>query len=136
MLNQIFNFAPFTFLVNGNGISSVCFHKLHTWHIGQPIAYVYHVSEGNRSFVLGSILVQIVVIGYIQDTFVNPEKKLRFCRVIYGILRPTGHIVFIIQELTGEDLTEIFINTGTFNNFPQPDEIIKCSTFTPRSSPI
>ena len=124
MFKQTFNTSPLPFFINSDGMSPVNLYQLHTGHIGITIADVDHVAKRNWPFLFGSVLIEIDIVGNIQYTLVDPKQELCLGRVVDRVFGPTGDAVYVVEELTGKDLTEMTVNTRTFNYFLSPDEII------------
>ncbi len=108
--------GPALFRIHGDGVAAVCLYQLHAGHVGEPVADVDHVPEGDGALVLRREFVEPVVLRHVQHALVHPEEELGLAGVIHRHGGPDRHVMFVITEAGGIDLFEFPGNLRALND--------------------
>ena len=95
----------------------------HAWHVGLPVAYIYHLRERNALLVLRHALIHLLGITCTENALVYLEDELRLGSVVDRDSRPLRLAFLVIDERTGENMLELLGYRATLDNLFQAGRI-------------
>ena len=113
-------------LIDGDGLAAVGAHHLHAGHIGEAVANVDHVGEGDALAVVGHGGVEGAVVGHIQHALIDAVDKLGLIGKVDIQLGPGGQTPGIIEKLAGVDLLKLVADAAALDDLPEAggDDIV------------
>ena len=106
-------------LVDGDGLAAVGPHHLHAGHVGEAVPQVDHVGEGHPLAVVGHGVVELPVVGDVQDALVDAVDELGLGGKVHRQTGPDGVPLPVVVELAGVNLLERPGDGAALDDLPQ-----------------